>query len=51
MEFDEKCGMICRDFGFDLLGLGEVLENLERFKELEFIYVWWVMFVVVSSGE
>lgn len=43
--------MICRDFGFDPLGLGEVPENLERFKESELIHARWAMLAVVSSGE
>ncbi|PIA28732.1 hypothetical protein AQUCO_06700036v1 [Aquilegia coerulea] len=31
------------DFGFDPLGLGEVPENLERFKESELIHCRWAM--------
>jgi light-harvesting complex I chlorophyll a/b binding protein 1 len=34
------------DFGFDPLGLGEVPENLERFKESELIYARWAMLAV-----
>ena len=40
--------MICRDFGFDPLGLGEVPANLERFKESELIHCRWAMLAVVS---
>lgn len=36
------------DFGFDPLGLGEVPENLERFKESELIHCRWAMLAVVS---
>lgn len=39
---------IFRDFGFDPLGLGEVPENLERFKESELIHCRWAMLAVVS---
>ncbi|ESW23744.1 hypothetical protein PHAVU_004G071500 [Phaseolus vulgaris] len=34
------------DFGFDPLGLGEVPENLERFKESELIHCRWAMLAV-----
>jgi light-harvesting complex I chlorophyll a/b binding protein 1 len=34
------------DFGFDPLGLGEVPENLERFKESELIHARWAMLAV-----
>lgn len=40
---------MCRDFGFDPLGLGEVPENLERFKESELIHCRWAMLAVVST--
>ncbi len=40
-----NCG---RDFGFDPLGLGEVPENLERYKESELIHCRWAMLAVVS---
>lgn len=36
------------DFGFDPLRLGEVPENLERFKESELIHCRWAMLAVVS---
>lgn len=36
------------DFGFDPLGLGEVPENLERFKESEVYHCRWAMLAVVS---
>ena len=39
---------MCRDFGFDPLGLGEVPENLERYKESELIHCRWAMLAVVS---
>lgn len=39
----------CRDFGFDPLGLGEVPENLERFKESELIHCRWAMLAVVCT--
>lgn len=42
-------GPVCRDFGFDPLGLGEVPENLERFKESELIHARWAMLAVVSA--
>lgn len=38
-----------RDFGFDPLRLGEVPENLERYKESELIHCRWAMLAVVSS--
>lgn len=38
------------DFGFDPLGLGEVPENLERFKESELIHCRWAMLAVVSHS-
>ncbi|GFY84553.1 chlorophyll a-b binding protein 6 [Actinidia rufa] len=34
------------DFGFDPLGLGEVPENLERYKESELIHCRWAMLAV-----
>ncbi|XP_024538526.1 chlorophyll a-b binding protein 6, chloroplastic-like [Selaginella moellendorffii] len=34
------------DFGFDPLGLGEVPDNLERFKESELIHCRWAMLAV-----
>ncbi|PSR93011.1 Chlorophyll a-b binding protein like [Actinidia chinensis var. chinensis] len=34
------------DFGFDPLGLGEVPENLERYKESELIHCRWTMLAV-----
>jgi light-harvesting complex I chlorophyll a/b binding protein 1 len=34
------------DFGFDPLGLGEVPENLERFKESELIHARWAMLAI-----
>ncbi|THU44509.1 hypothetical protein C4D60_Mb02t08130 [Musa balbisiana] len=37
------------DFGFDPLRLGEVPENLERYKESELIHCRWAMLAVVSS--
>lgn len=37
------------DFGFDPLRLGEVPENLERFKESELIHRRWAMLAVVSD--
>lgn len=37
------------DFGFDPLRLGEVPENLERFKESELIHCRWAMLAVVSN--
>lgn len=40
--------MFNSDFGFDPLGLGEVPENLERFKESELIHCRWAMLAVVS---
>jgi hypothetical protein len=40
---------VCRDFGFDPLGLGAVPENLERFKESELIHGRWAMLAVVSG--
>jgi hypothetical protein len=40
-----NCG---RDFGFDPLGLGEVPENLEGYKESELIHSRWAMLAVVS---
>ncbi|KAG7556489.1 Chlorophyll A-B binding protein [Arabidopsis suecica] len=36
------------DFGFDPLGLGEVPENLERYKESELIHCRWAMLAVDS---
>lgn len=39
---------MCSDFGFDPLGLGEVPENLERYKESELIHCRWAMLAVVS---
>uniref|UniRef100_A0A1D1YP34 Chlorophyll a-b binding protein, chloroplastic n=1 Tax=Anthurium amnicola TaxID=1678845 RepID=A0A1D1YP34_9ARAE len=39
------------DFGFDPLRLGEVPENLERFKESELIHCRWAMLAVVSSRQ
>lgn len=36
------------DFGFDPLRLGEVPENLERFKESEIYHCRWAMLAVVS---
>jgi hypothetical protein len=36
------------DFGFDPLGLGEVPENLERYKESELIHCRWAMLAIVS---
>ncbi|MBA0807226.1 hypothetical protein Gohar_023044 [Gossypium harknessii] len=36
------------DFGFDPLRLGEVPENLERYKESELIHCRWAMLAVVS---
>ena len=39
---------MCKDFGFDPLGLGAVPENLERFKESELIHCRWAMLAVVS---
>jgi hypothetical protein len=38
----------CSDFGFDPLRLGEVPENLERYKESELIHCRWAMLAVVS---
>lgn len=38
-----------RDFGFDPLRLGEVPENLERYKESELIHCRWAMLAVVSG--
>lgn len=35
------------DFGFDPLRLGEVPENLERYKESELIHCRWAMLAVV----
>lgn len=40
--------MFNSDFGFDPLRLGEVPENLERFKESELIHCRWAMLAVVS---
>jgi light-harvesting complex I chlorophyll a/b binding protein 1 len=40
--------VIFSDFGFDPLRLGEVPENLERFKESELIHCRWAMLAVVS---
>lgn len=43
------CSLFCfSDFGFDPLRLGEVPENLERFKESELIHCRWAMLAVVS---
>ncbi|KAF8395211.1 hypothetical protein HHK36_019154 [Tetracentron sinense] len=40
-------GIVCfSDFGFDPLRLGEVPENLERFKESELIHCRWAMLAV-----
>jgi hypothetical protein len=39
------------DFGFDPLRLGEVPENLERFKESELIHCRWAMLAVVSISQ
>ena len=41
--------MCFSDFGFDPLRLGEVPENLERYKESELIHCRWAMLAVVSS--
>lgn len=41
--------MFFRDFGFDPLRLGEVPENLERYKESELIHCRWAMLAVVSG--
>lgn len=38
------------DFGFDPLRLGEVPENLERFKESEVYHCRWAMLAVVSKS-
>ncbi|GFY84544.1 chlorophyll a-b binding protein 6 [Actinidia rufa] len=38
------------DFGFDPLGLGEVPENLERYKESELIHCRWAMLAVVTRN-
>lgn len=40
--------VLFRDFGFDPLRLGEVPENLERYKESELIHCRWAMLAVVS---
>ena len=40
--------MCFSDFGFDPLRLGEVPENLERYKESELIHCRWAMLAVVS---
>ena len=46
---DESVGLVrCSDFGFDPLRLGEVPENLERYKESELIHCRWAMLAVVS---
>jgi light-harvesting complex I chlorophyll a/b binding protein 1 len=43
------CLFLCgSDFGFDPLRLGEVPENLERYKESELIHCRWCMLAVVS---
>ncbi|CAA6659862.1 unnamed protein product [Spirodela intermedia] len=41
-----RFSMSAEDFGFDPLGLGEVPENLERFKESELIHCRWAMLAV-----
>uniref|UniRef100_A0A6N2M0A4 Chlorophyll a-b binding protein, chloroplastic n=1 Tax=Salix viminalis TaxID=40686 RepID=A0A6N2M0A4_SALVM len=44
---DESVGLVrCSDFGFDPLRLGEVPENLERYKESELIHCRWAMLAV-----
>ena len=39
--------VLCRDFGFDPLGLAEVPENFARYKESELIHCRWAMLAVV----
>ncbi|KAL5990682.1 Chlorophyll a-b binding protein 6, chloroplastic [Asimina triloba] len=43
------CLLVISDFGFDPLRLGEVPENLERFKECELIHCRWAMLAVYKS--
>jgi hypothetical protein len=43
------CLAMCRDFGFDPLGFGEVPENLARYQEAELIHCRWAMLGVVST--
>jgi hypothetical protein len=44
-----RCLAMCRDFGFDPLGFGEVPENLARYQEAELIHCRWAMLGVVST--